>query len=328
MVLMLDGSVKSPFATHIRNDLIRRNKNFMGVWVGQTGSGKSLATISLAEDIDRNFSVDNICVSTKEMIERITSGELKKGSALVLDETGVNYSAKNWMKKENKYLGELFQTFRYLNYALLLNLPHVKFMDITERRLVHAGFEMKGIDRKNKLSYAQPKIFKSNPFSEREKFGFSYPIIRYPNGRFYIVKTLYFKLPTKKIRLEYLEKKKIWNQGLQDKVKRAIVYGEDVEMNQKKKDNLEVKYEIDDKVKKVCLLIKNNIDEYLRFDNRKGIKKWVFNKIRIKADYEIKGNDVERAIIWLEKDSKIAQYLFYKSEKTKAEREEKKAELF
>lgn len=325
---MLDGSVKSPFATHIRNDLIRRNKNFMGVWVGQTGSGKSLATISLAEDIDRNFSVDNICVSTKEMIERITSGELKKGSALVLDETGVNYSAKNWMKKENKYLGELFQTFRYLNYALLLNLPHVKFMDITERRLVHAGFEMKGIDRKNKLSYAQPKIFKSNPFSEREKFGFSYPIIRYPNGRFYIVKTLYFKLPTKKIRLEYLEKKKIWNQGLQDKVKRAIVYGEDVEMNQKKKDNLEVKYEIDDKVKKVCLLIKNNIDEYLRFDNRKGIKKWVFNKIRIKADYEIKGNDVERAIIWLEKDSKIAQYLFYKSEKTKAEREEKKAELF
>ena len=325
---MLDGSVKSPFATHIRNDLIRRNKNFMGVWVGQTGSGKSLATISLAEDIDRNFSVDNICVSTKEMIERITSGELKKGSALVLDETGVNYSAKNWMKKENKYLGELFQTFRYLNYALLLNLPHVKFMDITERRLVHAGFEMKGIDRKNKLSYAQPKIFKSNPFSEREKFGFSYPIIRYPNGRFYIVKTLYFKLPTKKIRLEYLEKKKIWNQGLQDKVKRAIVYGEDVEMNQKKKDNLEVKYEIDDKVKKVCLLIKGDAYEYLRFDNRKGIKKWVFNKIRIKANYEIKGNDVERAIIWLEKDSKIAQYLFYKSEKTKAEREEKKAELF
>lgn len=328
MVLMLDGSVKSPFATHIRNDLIKRNQNFMGVWVGKTGSGKSFSAISLAEDIDKNFSVDNICVSTKEMIERITSGDLKKGSALVLDEAGVNYSAKNWMKKENKYLGELFQTFRYLNYALLLNLPHIKFMDITERRLIHAGFVMKGIDRKNKVSYAQPKIFKSNPFSEREKFNFSYPIVRYPNGRFYVVKTLYFKLPTKKIRNDYLNKKKIWNQGLQDKVKRAIVYGEDVEMNQKKKDNLEVKYEIDDKVKKVCLLIKNNLDDYLKWDNKKTKRRWVFNRVRIKADYEIKGIDVERAIVWLEKDSNVAQYLFYKSEKTKAKKEQSKTDLF
>lgn len=328
MVLMLDGSVKSPFATHIRNDLTRRNKNFMGVWVGKTGSGKSFSAISLAEDIDPNFTIDNVCVSTKEMIERITSGDLKKGSALVLDEAGVNYSAKNWMKKENKYLGELFQTFRYLNYALLLNLPHVKFMDITERRLVHAGFVMKGIDRKRRLAYAQPRIFKSNPFAEREKFGFSYPIVRYPNGRFYIVKTLYFKLPTKKIRKDYLNKKKDWNQGLQDKIKRAIVYGEDVEMNKKKKDKLEVKYEVDDKVKKVCLLIKNKLDDYLKWDNRKNMKRFVFNKIAIKADYEIKGIDVDRAIRWLEKDPNVAQYLFYKTEKKKIERAQKDSELF
>jgi len=328
MVLMLDGSVKSPFATHIRNDLTRRNKNFMGVWVGQTGSGKSFSAISLAEDIDPNFTIDNVCVSTKEMIERITSGDLNKGSALVLDEAGVNYSSKNWMKKENKYLGELFQTFRYLNYALLLNLPHVKFMDITERRLVHAGFVMNGIDRKNKVAYAQPRIFKTKPFAERESYGFSYPIIRYPNGRFYVVKTLYFKLPTKKIRDDYLAKKKEWNQALQDKVKRAIVYGEDVEMNQNKKDKLEVKYEVDDKVKKVCLLIKNNIDEYLKWDNRSNVKKWVFDRIPIKADFEVKGIDVDRTIRWLEKDEKVLSYLFYKSEKTKVEKEERKSELF
>ena len=326
MVLLLDGSVKSPFATHIRNDLIKRNKNFMGVWVGRTGSGKSFAAISLAEDIDPNFTVDNIAVSTKEMVEIITSGRLKKGAALVLDEAGVNYSSKNWMKRENKYLGELFQTFRYLNYALLLNLPHVKFMDITERRLVHAGFVMKGIDRKNKLSYAQPRIFKNYPFSDREKFGFSYPIVRYPNGRFYVVKTLYFKLPTRKIRLAYLEKKKEWNEKLQDKVKRSIVFGENVEEKKKAKEKFEVKYQVTDKIKKAAVLVKNELDKYIQWNNRKGHKRMEFSKSAIDVDFQLSAKDRNRLIAYLEKDEKVRDYLFYASEKEKAKRQ--KDELF
>ena len=326
MVLLLDGSVKSPFATHIRNDLTKRNKNFMGVWVGQTGTGKSFSTISLAEDIDPNFSVDNIAVSTKEMVEIITSGNLKKGAALVLDEAGVNYSSKNWMKRENKYLGELFQTFRYLNYALLLNLPHVKFMDVTERRLVHAGFVMKGINRKLKVSYAQPRIFRSKPFAEKEKFGFSYPIVRYPNGRFYVVKTLYFKLPTKKIRLAYLEKKKEWNEKLQDKVKRSIVYGENVEEKKKAKELFEVKYQVTEKVKKAAILVKNELDKYIKWNNRKGHKRMEFNKTQLDVDFELSAKDRNRLIDYLLKDKKVSEFMFYASEKEKAKRQS--VELF
>ena len=326
MVLLLDGSVKSPFATHIRNDLIKRNKNFMGVWVGKTGAGKSFAAISLAEDIDPNFSVDNIAVSTKEMVEIITSGNLKKGAALVLDEAGVNYSSKNWMKRENKYLGELFQTFRYLNYALLLNLPHVKFMDVTERRLVHAGFVMKGINRKAKVSYAQPRIFKTNPFAEKEKFGFSYPIVRYPNGRFYVVKTLYFKLPTKKMRLAYLEKKKEWNEKLQDKVKRSIVYGENVEEKKKAKELFEVKYQVTDKIKKAAILVKNELDKYIKWNGRKGHKRMEFNKTQLDVDFELSAKNRNRLIDYLLKDKQVAEFMFYASEKEKAKRQS--VELF
>ena len=47
---------------------IKQNRNLIGIFVGDTGSGKSLSSISLAEQIDPDFSVERIVFTVQELI--------------------------------------------------------------------------------------------------------------------------------------------------------------------------------------------------------------------------------------------------------------------
>jgi len=125
---------------------IAKNKNFLAIATGQTGSGKSYSCLSIAEQLDKEFNIDRIVFSAIECLHLIKSGKLKKGSVIVYEEGGVNFSSKTWQSQTNINLGYLFQTFRSDNYIVLFNSPDTSFLDSTMRKLFHAEFTTTGID--------------------------------------------------------------------------------------------------------------------------------------------------------------------------------------
>jgi len=322
-VPLLNGSYERPFEAWIRNRLTRQNKNLMGVFVGETGSSKSWSAISVASTIDPDFDISRIAVSTREMVEVITTEKLRKGSALVLDEAGVNYSNKRWMTSRNMELGKLFQTFRFMNLALFHTLPHFRFLDSTQRALIHMGFVSQGVRRKEKIALFSARYFTHDPFSRSyDDMRYTYPLIHFPNGRLYKVKTMAVQLADKKLLIEYEVKKREWNKRLQAQTYKRIVKGiteKDEKEEEKKRKKLAMKYEMDAKLRSVADEVKRNLDSYIK--KYAGERGWDLNAEFIRADFtNVSTLDSRRIVRFLKGLPEVKEYLIYKNEEEESKK--------
>lgn len=187
---------------------IRRNKNMLIFISGATGSGKSLSSIRIAqelsEELKTNFNIDHIVFSAKELMELINSGKLKPGSVVIFEEAGVGLSHKNWQSVINKCINYLMQTFRHKNFILIFNSPYMDFCDASIRRLFHAELRTIAIDYKKKQCKLNAQFLKWD--SRMQKFYYRYlRIIKPGNPK---VKIWRVDLPSKDMIKQY-EKKKI-----------------------------------------------------------------------------------------------------------------------
>ena len=149
---------------------IRQNKNFLGFISGSTGSGKSWSSISIAQQLDPDFTSERIVFSGIELMKLINSDKLKKGNVVVFEEAGIGMSNKNWQSTINKMLNFLIQTFRHRNFILIFNSPYMDFVDASTRKLFHAEFSTIGIDSKKGTCKLKPRTIQYN--SRNKKFYF------------------------------------------------------------------------------------------------------------------------------------------------------------
>lgn len=157
----------------IRQRILFEDGNYIAAFVGRTGSGKSLSAITMALKIDDNFKIENIVFNPEELMALLNSGKLKKGSCIILDESGVAFGARKWYSETNIQLASILQTFRSLNYALIMCLPSITFLDVVGRTLIHSIITTKRIDRErnvcvvkykeNQTDFSTGKIYKPFP---------------------------------------------------------------------------------------------------------------------------------------------------------------------
>ncbi len=141
---------------------ITNNKNFMACITGQTGSGKSYAALSIMEALNGRINHDNVCLTTQAFMERINSGELKKGDVIIWDEAGVNINAKKWQSLANRVVNYLLQTFRNMNLIVIFTLPYLSFLDSDSRKLLHCVFETQSINVSEQTIVLKPLLLQTN----------------------------------------------------------------------------------------------------------------------------------------------------------------------
>ncbi len=146
---------------------IRNNKNFMGVFIGQTGSGKSYSALELADLLhDRHLPTENICFKASQFLKRLDEGlqdgTLKKGDVLIWDETGIDLNAKDWQSRTSKIISRVMQTFRTENIIVLFTVPYLDFVSKDSRKLIHAYFQTMKIVRKRNVVLVKPYNIQTN----------------------------------------------------------------------------------------------------------------------------------------------------------------------
>ena len=141
---------------------IANNKNFLATITGPTGSGKSWSALSMAELLDKEFSVDRVIFKGRELMKLINEGNLKPGSVIVWDEAGIDLSNRNWQSVTNKMLNALLQTFRHKNFILFFTVPYHDFVDASSRKLFHADFETQKINKNQEVVVIKPKLLQYN----------------------------------------------------------------------------------------------------------------------------------------------------------------------
>lgn len=147
---------------------ISQNKNFLGFLSGPTGSGKSWSSLSICEDIDKDFNIDRVVFGGIELMKLINSGTLKKGSCICFEEVGIEMNNHTWQSATNRMLNFLMQTFRHKNFVLILNSPYMDFVDSATRKLFHAELLTKGIDLETNECILKPHLIQYN--SRMQKF--------------------------------------------------------------------------------------------------------------------------------------------------------------
>lgn len=107
----------------------RRDDNWMGAVVGETGKGKSYTCLSIAECVDPNFTIDQVAFGIDEFLELVMDDSLGRGSMIILEEASVEAAAEDFHEVSNKVLRQVLETWRQQNRGALLNLPTFSRLD-------------------------------------------------------------------------------------------------------------------------------------------------------------------------------------------------------
>lgn len=192
----------------IRERLIHRNKNWLCMIIGETGSGKSYCALRIAELIDPNFPPDccRVYFSVKAMITDMKNGLLKKGDVAILDETGVSFSSRKWWSMENRNFGFLLQAVRHRNFAIIFCLPSSSMMDKTGRILMHTIVQTMNISYRDKYVSVKWKNSKWDDINMR--MNYRYPVVTNPDGTRVRLTQMHIQYPSNKLMVENYEKKK------------------------------------------------------------------------------------------------------------------------
>jgi hypothetical protein len=145
---------------------VDNHKNFMCVVIGSVRSGKSYSVLGMMEvlypDKPKQWIVDHIHFTPKLFLDGISNENTFTGETFSFDESGVGQNSKNWQSLINKMINFMLQTFGYKNLAVFFCLPNFTFLDSDTRKLVHAIFETKRIDKKTSSVLLSPKFTQIN----------------------------------------------------------------------------------------------------------------------------------------------------------------------
>jgi hypothetical protein len=114
------------------------------IWtvVGDTGDGKSMASIRIAETIDPDFTIDQVANSVVEFLQLVMDDDLGQGSVIVFEEASVEASAYDWHSESNRVFSKVLDTWRNQNRMAIINLPDFSKLEPGARQRTTAIVEM------------------------------------------------------------------------------------------------------------------------------------------------------------------------------------------
>jgi hypothetical protein len=213
------------------------NRNYLGAFVGDTGSGKSLSAISwaCALDVDNEgntrFDVDRIVFDSEDFLELVrgVKKKLRKGSFIVYDETGVDINARRFFDKQNMIMSYTTQTFRFKNYGVLYTVPNIGYIDKQVRKLFHAMIFMEGANPSENLAYGRYYSLVSKAAITGNKDIITVYPRKETDTEFELWTRFAFPRPPKEIEKAYEEKKKAVMESRYEKYQGKLsAFGEEV----------------------------------------------------------------------------------------------------
>lgn len=118
------------------------DNNALCTVVGDTGDGKSMASLRMAEVLDPDFTIDQVAFDIVEFLELVMNDDYGQGSVIILEEASVEASAMDWHSESNRVFAKVLDTWRHQNRMGIINLPNFAALEKGARRRTKAIVEM------------------------------------------------------------------------------------------------------------------------------------------------------------------------------------------
>ncbi len=270
----------------------RKNKNFLGVVTGPTGSGKSYACLRIAElwykyNFNKDFPVETHCCFTiNELMKLLSSKTLKKGELIIFEEAGVSVGSLDFQQRISKLFTYVMQSFRSMNIGILFNLPVLTMLNKSCRLLLHSHIVTQKLDFDKKMSKLKPFFHQLNQMSGKSYW--KYPKIIF-NNRVRTIKRFNYYIPSKHILEVYEDKKERFVYQLTEDFSKEL---QEIE-NKIRKSNTLKRKPLTEKQQQVMDLLANNPETPTITDVAKYLNQSIPNISFHKKFAEKKGYVVE-----------------------------------
>lgn len=182
-----------------------QNEHFMGVIVGEEGSGKSHTAIKIAHEVDPTFSADRVIFDVADLLKVLKDGDHEPGNFYVLDEAGVQLGVRTWQERGQVLANQALQLVRNHNLGLLFTLPRLGELDSQAQGRLQAFIEM--VDKEHgDFVTAKWKWMEPDRADETGKIYKKYPKRR-KNGKLMRLTSVSFTPPSPEIVEPYEETK-------------------------------------------------------------------------------------------------------------------------
>ena len=239
---------QNPYLVWVESRILK-NKNFILIINGPTGSGKTYAGMRFAVDIANklgtSFTIkNNMDFNFHGLLNKMALPENDKAGTVFLFEevgsVGSGSASREWQSKANAFFFSFLQTSRHRNQILILTCPNFNYLEKGSRELCHSQWEMVNINPRKKVSTCKPHILQVN--SQTGKIYFKYLRFKF-NGIRHKFSRLELKLPPQDMVNEY----EIIKRKFTDELNKRIM-----EAN-KPKEDMHQKSVIDDDKLKILL---------------------------------------------------------------------------
>lgn len=190
--------------------------NAMWTVVGDTGSGKSYASLRLGEVIDPNFGIENVAFNIVEFLEKVIDDSFGQGSVIILEEGSVEASSYDWHSESNRVFAKVLDTWRHQNRMGIINLPNFMALEKGARRRSQAIVEMQHAAPWR--DYSQAKFKESRYGNIEDKFTTPFPVIRGKQRKY-----LRFEMPSQELRDAYEKKKRNYTSDLNEDLLESLL---------------------------------------------------------------------------------------------------------
>lgn len=154
---------------------VRHNSNFNLAIIGPVGSGKSLAALRIATDLDAGFPKDasRVVFSVKDFYEAVqlrVDGKIPAGACIVLDEAAVDLSSgKHYTDESIQNMRSVLHTFRKFQLISILTFPiSIGKLSSQVRDCFDVVLDMRDINFKEKYSVGVPHLVQINSYSGKD----------------------------------------------------------------------------------------------------------------------------------------------------------------
>lgn len=142
MILCRDGKPafsmaerEHTFLMRIKEKITKEDSDVLGIYSGNTGSGKSVKAMHAAYVIDPTIELSRICFTKDEFTKAIIHS--KKGQVVIGDEAVSLFFSRAAMAKENRLVVEMMAQIRQKNLAVFLCVPEPLMLDWTILKKAH-----------------------------------------------------------------------------------------------------------------------------------------------------------------------------------------------
>lgn len=191
---------KSNLALKIAKRITSRfNQHLTIIMVGGTGTGKSWASMDLAYKTaievakiryGKNvtdtswtdyFNLDHMAIITLDRVTELLKN-MRSNGIYILDDIGVGYNNRDWMKDKNKKMNQIIQTFRTDNTCVIYTVPSKGLIDKVPRELVEWYFEFDRSEQVFTEGVNSCKFLDITTLKREGKQLFMYDLIRSATG--------------------------------------------------------------------------------------------------------------------------------------------------